>query len=128
MSELVMDQGGWTATRSPAAYEDGYSPADGRHAFNEDAVLTPIFHALTRGGWRRRQHEPAAPRQADPVDRFRQDPLTAPIPIQAVVPAPSRPMSAPRAGRRSDTGAHALAEAPGRHHRTRERVANLPWR
>lgn len=41
--------------------DDDWSPATGRHAFDEDAELTPIFHALTRGGWRARQHEPAAP-------------------------------------------------------------------
>ena len=72
--------------------DDDWNPATGRHAFDEDAVLTPIFHALTRGGWRSRQHEPAAPavpplpplpappRAPDPVDAFRRDPLTAPYP------------------------------------------------
>lgn len=48
--------------------------ADGRHALDEDALHTPIFAALSRSGWRRR--ESAA------VDEFRHDPLTAPLPIQ----------------------------------------------
>ena len=29
--------------------------ADGRHALDEDALHTPIFAALSRGGWRRQQ-------------------------------------------------------------------------
>lgn len=120
MSDLV------TATRY-ATTDDEWSETPGRHAFNEDAVLTPIFHALTRGGWRSRQHEPAAsqrPPQAtsDPVDAFRRDPLTAPIPVQALVGAPA-PTPVP-AWRRRTSGAHALVpdarpEMPeqGRHHR-----------
>ena len=34
--------------------------ADGRHALDEDALHTPIFAALSRRGWRRRQQEGAA--------------------------------------------------------------------
>lgn len=86
--------------------------AGGRHALNEDAVLTPIFHALTRGGWRSRQHEAsAAVRTTDPVEQFRQNPLTAPIPIQAVEAAL---IPAPTDGSRRE----------GRHHRRREAVAS----
>ena len=77
MTELARRYG--DASARPALDDDFGDQHAGRHAFNEDAVLTPIFHALTRGGWRRRQ-EPVAP---DPVDAFRRDPLTAPIPIQA---------------------------------------------
>lgn len=44
----------------------------GRHAIDEDAMLTPIFAALVRGGWRQRQATEAA--------RFDRDPLTAPLP------------------------------------------------
>lgn len=55
-------------------------PLVGRHVLDEDALLTPIFHAL-----------------ADPVDAFWRDPLTAPIPVQALVPAPVLPE--PRRGR-----------------------------
>lgn len=54
--------------------------AGGRHALDEDAVQTPIFAALTRGGWRRRQQESASGSVAT-VEDFRRDPLTAPIPI-----------------------------------------------
>jgi hypothetical protein len=100
MSELMTDLDWWAATRYPNA-DDEWGPVAGRHAYNEDAALTPIFHALTRGGWRSRQHEPA--RAVDPVDEFRRDPLTAPIPVQA---ASSR--------RRQE-----LPES-GRHHRPRE--------
>ena len=106
MSELMTDLDWWAATRYPNADED-WEPAGGRHAYNEEAVLTPIFHALTRGGWRGRQHEPPAPpRAADPVDAFRRDPLTAPIPIQPPASTPTR--------RRREV------QETGRHHRRRE--------
>jgi hypothetical protein len=80
--------------------DEEWGPAAGRHAYNEDAALTPIFHALTRGGWRGRQHEPAASSYvADRVDEFERDPLTAPIPDQA--------STAPRSRRdRRETGRH----------------------
>ena len=64
--------------------------ANGRHALDEDALHTPIFAALSRGGWRRRQQEGAAAATASAVsavpsvpsvEDFRRDPLTAPIPI-----------------------------------------------
>ena len=88
----------WAATRYPNADED-WAPAVGRHAYNEDAALTPIFHALTRGGWRSRQYEPAPPpRMVDPVDEFRRDPLTAPIPVQAIA-ATWRRRELPETGR-----------------------------
>jgi hypothetical protein len=77
VSELMTDLDWWAATRYPRADEE-WGPASGRHAHNDDAELTPIFHALTRGGWRGRQHEPAY--EADPVDEFDREPLTAPIP------------------------------------------------
>jgi hypothetical protein len=77
---------------------------EGRHAYNEDAALTPIFHALTRGGWRSRQHEPAARRAvSDSVAEFHRDPLTAPIPAQTLAPT----FGATRRRRRA-SGAHAL--------------------
>jgi hypothetical protein len=93
VSELVTDLDWWAATRYPNADEE-WGPAAGRHAHNEDAELTPIFHALTRGGWRSRQHEPAY--AADPVDEFDPEPITAPIP------------SVPPRGRRElpETGRH----------------------
>ena len=76
---------------------------DGRHALDEDALLTPIFHALRSGGWQERQHEPTAAQRRDgqrvdgqrrdgqrmdPLTEFRRDPLTAPIPMQAMAAAP----------------------------------------
>ena len=58
--------------------------AGGRHALDEDAVQTPIFAALRRGG--RRQQESAVGSAGSmasvaSVEDFRRDPLTAPIPI-----------------------------------------------
>jgi hypothetical protein len=52
---------------------------------------TPIFHALMTGAATRHRRVPPesattgwiARRQIDPMSRFRADPLTAPIPIQA---------------------------------------------
>jgi hypothetical protein len=107
VSELLTDLDWWAATRYPNIDED-WGPAVGRHAYNEDAALTPIFHALTRGGWRSRQHEatPAA-RSADPVDQFDRDPLAAPIPVHTLASAPA------------DRRRRAEPES-GRHHRTRE--------
>jgi hypothetical protein len=58
--------------------------ADGRHALDEDALHTPIFAALSRGGWRRRQQESAGvPAPVPSVEDFRRDPLTAPLPVVA---------------------------------------------
>lgn len=113
MSELMTNLDWVEATRYPAANED-WGPRVGRHAYNEDAGLTPIFHALSRSGRQDRQHEPAAPpprSSPDPVDAFRRDPLTAPIPVQAPVPAPARrrPAVADVPAARdelSDTGRH----------------------
>lgn len=90
-------------------------PFPGRHASRtEIAAETPIFHSLTAGGWRSRQHEPAAERpgrrtrrtrEVDSLSEFRRDPLTAPIPAQAYAAPP-----APSAGRHS---AHALPDELG---------------
>jgi len=66
---------------------EGRRADGGRHALDEDALHTPIFAALSRGGWRRRQTESAGLSAAVPsvpsVEDFRRDPLTAPLPIQA---------------------------------------------
>jgi hypothetical protein len=62
---------------------DDADPTAGRHVLDRDAALTPIFTSLRRGGWRR-SHPPATRALrtvADPVDRFRDDPPTAPIPV-----------------------------------------------
>jgi hypothetical protein len=78
---------------------DGDRADSGRHALDEEALLTPIFATLAR-----RRGRPAP---VDPVERFRRDPLTAPLPV--VVPARRQP------------GAHARVEplperpGPGRH-------------
>lgn len=90
---------------------------EGRHAIDEDALLTPIFAALRRGIRRRRYHEPARQSLRNPVDEFHRDPLTAPIPLQALVPAPSRSQE------RINTASHRYGEGRvdpadrGRHHR-----------
>jgi hypothetical protein len=86
---------------------DGGAPTDaraGRHALDEDALLTPIFAALARRSGR----HPSPP---DPVERFRRDPLTAPLPVVVPVVVPAR----------RSPGAHARVEplpeqpAQGRH-------------
>lgn len=87
MTDLAMGQDRWTGSRT-----EWDRLHNGRHAIDEDAVLTPIFHALTTGGWQERQHEPPAAhrlgtRRSDPVAEFRRDPLTAPIPVQAITAA-----------------------------------------
>jgi hypothetical protein len=114
VSELVTDLDWLAATRYPNA-DDDWGPATGRHSYSEDAALTPIFHALSRSGWSSRQHDPVVPptrpvqRSAgDPVDAFRRDPLTAPIPVQALAPA----ASATRRRREQ--------RESGRHHRSHE--------
>lgn len=58
-------------------------------------MLTPIFHALTRGGWRGRSVAFPAVGAPDPMEAFRRDPLGAPIPVQALAqePAARRPSS-----------------------------------
>jgi hypothetical protein len=63
---------------------DRAEPTDGRHAFDRDAALTPIFTSLRRTSARRpRGRTGGGPLRAvpEPVDRFRDDPPTAPIPI-----------------------------------------------
>ncbi len=119
MSDLTRGHGGVRRPGAGLSTTTGNDvvPFPGRHAFDEDAVLTPIFHALSRSGWRGRQHEPAAPVdvETDPVDAFRRDPLTAPIPMQALAPV----QAVEPTWRRSAAGAHAKPEprSGGRHHR-----------
>lgn len=121
--------------RRAAARESGA----GRHVLDEEAVLTPIFHALNHSGWRARQ-QPERVRGVDAVDEFRRDPLTAPIPVQAfaaaATPSAAVPAAAPRRrrsaavpdSRASDSGAHALVEPRegGRHH-FRLEAAGARW-
>jgi hypothetical protein len=131
VNDLAQVQDRWTAT---ATDDELIGTVGGRHAFDEDAVLTPIFAALRRGGWRRRQHEPSAATRAaalDPVDEFRRDPLTAPIPVQVLVPSPSRSVEHyPEPTRqRANVAAHATEGRVdtvdrGRHHRRRETVGH----
>lgn len=121
MSELVTDLDWWAATRYPVANED-WGPTAGRHAYNEDAALTPIFHALNRTDWRSRQHEAPAPAPSpspshDPVDAFRRDPLTAPIPVQALGSTPPRR----RPAAPDVPAARDEISDTGRHHRRRPR-------
>jgi hypothetical protein len=116
VTDLAMGQDRWAGSRYDWDRQD-----NGRHAFNEDAVLTPIFHALTTGGWQERQHEPAAAhrlgsRRPDPVADFRRDPLTAPIPVQAITASavPEQPW------RRSHLRAVDPLTDSGRHRRITE--------
>lgn len=113
MSDAVWGQGVLTG-----AYESGQrwgSPV-GRHAVDEDAALTPIFHALVRSGWgSRAEHvasRDAGVAVADPVEAFRRDPLEAPLPVVDGEGTGGRP------GRRR-AGTHAAPDARGggRHHR-----------
>ena len=95
----------------------------GRHALDEDAFQTPIFHALSRGGRRRQQQE-----GAESLEEFRRDPLTAPIPVQALAPMPSIRERLQAAGRRERS---APLESAGRRERSesagrRERTAPAP--
>ena len=72
---------------------DRAEPTDGRHAFDRDAALTPIFTALRRGARRRLRAVP------EPVEFDRGDPPTAPIPVvpalHAVDPYPTGGYAAP---------------------------------
>ena len=71
---------GWAAR--PAVEPDRAEPTDGRHAFDRDAALTPIFTALRRGGRRRlRPGSPPLRLAPEPVERPRADPPTSPIPV-----------------------------------------------
>ncbi|HEY0816161.1 MAG TPA: hypothetical protein VGE11_23040 [Pseudonocardia sp.] len=85
--------------------------AGGRHALDEDAIQTPIFHALARGGRRPRRQEGATAS----LEEFRRDPLTAPIPIQALASSGrERSGSSPR-------------ERSAAAHRERSRTAQREW-
>lgn len=118
--------GGAVARRRVVLGVEDSGPFPGRHASrNEIAAETPIFHSLTVGGWRSRQHEPAAParparRTVDPASEFRQDPLTAPFPVQSL-PAAAGPAMSSRSLAGPRGGTHALPETgiedSGRHHR-----------
>ena len=71
---------GWGAR--PAVEPERAEPTDGRHAFDRDAALTPIFTALRRGGRRRlRPGSPPLRLAPEPVERPRADPPTSPIPV-----------------------------------------------
>lgn len=120
MSELVWSKVLLTTADAPGGPSGALA---GRYADDDDPALTPIFHALTRGGWRSRQESPAdaataaartesTPGTADPIETFRRDPLGAPLPAAAPAPEPAP------AGRRR-AGAHAAPELrrSGRHHR-----------
>jgi hypothetical protein len=84
---------------------EGERSDTGRHALDEEALLTPIFATLAR-----RRGRPAP---VDPVERFRRDPLTAPLPV--VVPARRRPGAHARPEplpERPVSGRHALRRGP----------------
>jgi hypothetical protein len=98
--------------------------AGGRHALDEDAIQTPIFHALKRGGRRRHQQEGATAS----LEEFRRDPLTAPIPIQALAPVPTRHTPSTREWTGSapqERSAHRVRSAAA--HRERSSSAQREW-
>lgn len=126
MTNQMKGVGAAVARRRVMLGVEDSGPFPGRHASrNEIAAETPIFHSLTIGGWRSRQHEPAlerprrrarTSREVDPLSEFRRDPLTAPIPAQAYTSSgPATTSSARRADRH---GAHELPE-PARGERSR---------
>lgn len=138
MSEQVRGLGGAaargrTATGLPVAESDG-GPFPGRHENGAQvAAETPIFHALTVGGWRSRQQEPVAPATGqarpvaliDPLTAFRRDPLTAPIPVQALASAsvPEQPIELTRHSGRD--GTRDIPEQTGGRHRRLSPVRNI---
>jgi hypothetical protein len=61
---------------------DRAEPTDGRHAFDRDAALTPIFTSLRRGAGRRpRTGAPPLRLAPAPMDDHRSDPPTSPLPV-----------------------------------------------
>jgi hypothetical protein len=76
---------------------DGTDPTGGRHAFDAEAALTPIFTTLRRT----RPQQRGGRRPVAPAERFRDDPLTAPIPVVPALYAvgPSYPAAEPSVGR-----------------------------
>ncbi|AEA28733.1 hypothetical protein ACFQ34_10020 [Pseudonocardia benzenivorans] len=123
MTDQMRGVGAVVARRRVMLGVEDSGPFPGRHASRtEIAAETPIFHSLTVGGWRSRQHEPAAEqprrrartsRESDPLTEFRRDPLTAPVPAQAYTAA------AAQAALR--TGRHGLPEAGARESRREAR-------
>jgi len=98
----------------------------GRHALDEDAVQTPIFAALRRGGWRRRPQESAVTAVAS-VEDFRRDPLTAPLPIQHA-PAPEWQAATVTGGVIVDMAAGEGRRRGSAGHRSRARERSAPPR
>lgn len=131
MSDAVWGQGVLTRAGGGGERWGPRSVLLGRHAVDEDAALTPIFHALARAGWGSRAEHVgsrdaavvatvvAVPAEADPVEAFHRDPLAAPLPASGPVEdGESRVTERPAGGRRR-AGAHAVPEVRrgGRHHR-----------
>jgi len=79
--EVTVDQ---RTTFEDSIIESDRERPSGRHALNEDALFTPIFHALTRDD--RPEPPPARPVPLEQIIAFQRDPLAAPIPVQALVP------------------------------------------
>lgn len=126
-----------SAPRFPVS-ELNSGPFPGRHeSRSEIASETPIFHALTIGGWRSRHHEgPVPPATLRPVSAvrpvavvdvvadFRHDPLTAPIPVPgpSAVPIPEQAVIPIRRA-----AAHAKPERTGGKHRQLSPVQAAEW-
>lgn len=75
--------GSRTPIRWAGPVPDQADPTGGRHAFDAEAALTPIFTTLRRGDWRRPRYPQGVVHRPfpDPMDRFDCDPQTAPIPV-----------------------------------------------
>ena len=110
MSSLAVNE--WATFFSDAEREFG------RHTFDDGGVPTPIFDALfQRSGPPEPVPVEPLPDVVDPVVAFERDPLTAPIPVQALVPEPSRPWELPMRSAvpepvRATTGRHRLRREP----------------
>lgn len=126
------DEGLYAAiSRNRATVSGGGSdswPFPGKHEMHDEiAEETPIFHALTVGGWRTRQrrgedrtgrgvrsvHRPTVSRTADELAAFHSDPLHAPVPAQ--VTSRRRRDAERAADRRAVAG---LLHGQGRHRLT----------
>jgi hypothetical protein len=99
---VVQARNGRAPIRWGAPAPEQADPMGGRHAFDSEAALTPIFTTLRRSGQCAQPDPALRPSRPlwpvpDQVERFRDDPWTAEIPVVPplhVVPDPVPPPSA----------------------------------